>query len=198
MISNYATAAASSTAITFVLFYAMQSLIALQPGIELDTSIRHELTFIQLKKPETVTVIDERPSPIPDYQEPPETHFSDPSSSEAGPIGVPNPTPPPPGTPEREFAIAQSDGPLINIIRVQPTYPTRAAQLGLEGFVIVRFDVATNGQAMNAVVVESSHTVFNNAALKAATRLRYKPRVVDGIAVPTAGLHYRFTFEMEK
>ncbi len=69
----------------------MQSLIALHPGIEFDTRERHILDFIHIKKPETVTVIDKKVSPIPDYLRPPETHFSDPTNPETDPIGVPNP-----------------------------------------------------------------------------------------------------------
>jgi protein TonB len=198
MVSNYITAAASSTTIILILFYVMQSLIALQPGIDVNTRIRHILTFIHITEPETTNVIDEKTPPVTDYLQPPETHFSDSTNSETAPIGVPNPNPPRPVNPGPAFAIPQSDGPLINVIRVQPTYPTRAMQLGLEGFVIVRFDVGTNGQTENPVVVESSHSVFAKAALRATTRLRYKPRVVDGIAVATSGLHYRFSFEMEK
>jgi protein TonB len=176
----------------------MQSLIPLQPGIDIDTRIRQVITFLPTRKTETTNVIDDKAPPIPDYLQPPETHFYDPTNSETGPIGVPNPNPPPPGPSGPQFSIPQSDGPLINVIRVQPTYPTRAMQLGLEGFVIVRFDVGINGQTENAVVIESTHSVFNKAAIRATARLRYKPRVVDGIAVATPDLRYRFTFEMEK
>jgi protein TonB len=70
--------------------------------------------------------------------------------------------------------------------------------MGLGGFVIVEFDVTENGQTTNAVIAESSHRVFEKAALNATDRLRYKPRVVDGLAVATTGIRYRFTFEMEK
>ena len=45
-------------------------------------------------------------------------------------------------------------------------------------------------------VVESSDRVFERAALDAAKRFRYKPRVVDGVPQPVSGVRYLFRFEM--
>jgi len=83
------------------------------------------------------------------------------------------------------------------MIKVQPSYPARAAQSGLEGYVIVQFDVRADGTVENAVVLESSNQVFERSALKAASRFRFKPRVVDGVALSTRGVRNLFRFEME-
>lgn len=96
----------------------------------------------------------------------------------------------------RNLGIVPGDGPLVHLVRVQPAYPARAAAQGLEGFVTVRFDVTALGRAANASVVASSHRIFEAAALKAAAKFRFRPKVVDGVAVPVSGISYRFRFEM--
>jgi len=46
-------------------------------------------------------------------------------------------------------------------------------------------------------VIESSHAIFEQAAIKAARKFRFKARVIDGIAQPTYGVQNRFVFRME-
>jgi protein TonB len=89
------------------------------------------------------------------------------------------------------------DGPLVPLVRVSPTYPARAQQAGLEGWVLVQFDVLATGTVANIRVVESSAAVFENSARKAAARFRYKPRIIDGVAIETAGVQNLFRFHME-
>jgi len=103
---------------------------------------------------------------------------------------------PPPG-PAPGLTGFLHDGPLVAMIRVEPAYPIRASTLGLEGFVTVRFDVNSDGSVSNVSVLESSHSVFEQAAIKAARKFRFKARVVDGIAQPTFGVQNRFVFRME-
>ncbi|MDH5214613.1 MAG: energy transducer TonB, partial [Gammaproteobacteria bacterium] len=64
-------------------------------------------------------------------------------------------------------------------------------------YVIVSYDVLANGAVANVVVTESSHSVFDDAAIAAAYRFRYKPRIVDGVAIETHGLGNRFVFRIE-
>jgi protein TonB len=40
--------------------------------------------------------------------------------------------------------------------------------------------------------------VFQSAALKAAEKIKYKPRVVDGQPVDVPGVQYKFLFQMAK
>ena len=79
---------------------------------------------------------------------------------------------------------------------MEPRYPMEALLRRLEGTVLFESDVAANGTVSQARVVESSSRVFENAALAAAKRFRYKPRVVDGVAVPVSGVRYQFRFEL--
>ena len=91
-----------------------------------------------------------------------------------------------------------SDGALINIIAVKPNYPTAASSRGLDGQVIVQFDVTAMGTVTNVVVIESSSRLFNRPAINAAKKFRFKPKVVDGVPQESHGVQRLFTFEMEE
>lgn len=197
MISKYLTAALSSVVMTFAILYGMQALIAMQPGAETDVHAPRLPIFVRTLFDEPVEPLEPpRPEPI-DKVEPPPARAPNIGDVDAGPIKVPRPPAPGPRTPNRGFDLPPTDGPLVAMFRAQPNYPTRAAQQGLGGYVDVQFDVTANGQTANAIVLRASHTIFESAALEATNRLRYKPRVVAGVAVATAGIRYRFTFKME-
>ncbi|MEM7762631.1 MAG: TonB family protein [Pseudomonadota bacterium] len=87
---------------------------------------------------------------------------------------------------------------LVTIIAVEPIYPQRMLQRGIEGYVDVRYGVDQQGRAINVEVTARSHPGFERAALKALERFRYQPRVIDGRAVVVSGLEKRFTFEIEQ
>lgn len=112
------------------------------------------------------------------------------------PPGAPVPHPGPPNATLDEPGAP--DGPLVAIVRVEPAYPASAAARDLEGYVIVRYDVAADGRVRNVTVVESSHRLFEASAIAAAKRFRFKPRVVDGVARESQGLQNRFTYRMER
>ena len=79
-------------------------------------------------------------------------------------------------------------------MKVYPSFPThRAAQAG--GYAIVRFDVNAMGQVENPAVIDSSHSVFNRSAINAILKFKYRPRIVNGEAVSTQGLKFKFTYE---
>jgi protein TonB len=81
---------------------------------------------------------------------------------------------------------------------VTPQYPVRAAANGLEGTVLVQYDVTTMGTVENVVVIESSNRIFDQAAIDAVYRFRYKPGIVDGVPYGSKGLRDLFRFEMEE
>ncbi len=62
-----------------------------------------------------------------------------------------------------------------------PIYPTAARQAGVEGLVVVRYDVTQEGNVINAVVAESEPAgVFDEAALAAVRSWHFNPRIVEG------------------
>ncbi|VAV87860.1 putative TonB-dependent receptor [hydrothermal vent metagenome] len=92
---------------------------------------------------------------------------------------------------------AASDGDYLPIVKVAPIYPRRAQERGLSGYVIVEFTVTKSGTVIDAKVIESTNSVFNRAAIKAALKFKYKPKVVDGQPIDVAGVLHKITFEME-
>ena len=197
MIIRYATAITSGTFITLSLFYVMQSLIAMGSTEPVVERPRHKIGWVRVIKDDTLVLRDLLP--VEPIDPPPPLPPTVTQTSTIDPIHVTRVPPPVPGG-EAATAIFSifDDGPLIAVVRVQPAYPVRAAQQGLEGWVIVQFDVNPDGTVSNVSIVESSHQVFENAAIKAALRFRYKARVVDGIAQTSHGLRNKFRFEMER
>lgn len=96
------------------------------------------------------------------------------------------------------------DGEYLPIVKVAPQYPRRAAQRGIEGYVTVEYTVTTTGSTRDIVVIEAidkdgnETSIFNRAAIRAAEKFKYKPRVIDGVAVEVPGVRNRFTFELAK
>ena len=77
-----------------------------------------------------------------------------------------------------------SDGDVIPIVRINPQYPREALMTGTEGFVEIEFTIMEDGTVANAEVIRSEpRRIFNRAALRAIYRWKFKPRIIDGVAV---------------
>ena len=97
------------------------------------------------------------------------------------------------------FGLAPSDGEYLPIVKVQPVYPRRALSRGIEGYVIVEFTVTKQGTTRDIRVVESKPSgIFDKAAIQAAGKFKYKPRVVDGQPIEVPGVQNKITFEIEE
>lgn len=196
MIARYASAATSGTLMTFILLYVMQLLITLQPGAISEAIPPIPTDWISVKIHDT-PVQPDRPEitreDLTKTVETPERPL-DPTGPDS--VRVPRGMPgKPPVVTGIDFS-GPVDGALVNMFRVSPNYPTRALALGIEGYVIVQFDVDATGQVINVEVIESSDSVFEKESIRAAERFRYKPRVVDGVALVTRGLQNMFTFKL--
>ena len=198
MMTRIFSAITGGVTVTASLFFVMQNLIAngeevvgsSTPGIVIDWIRIENETDIQVETP--------APTRIDKPKIPPTTQSIE-STETDGPVINVSLTPPTPSEKRPVFTgLGLGDGPLINIIKVSPQYPTIAASKGLEGTVTVQFDVTAQGIVVNAVIIESTSRVFNKAAIAAAYRFKYKPRVVDGVSYGATGLRNRFRFEMEK
>ncbi len=74
---------------------------------------------------------------------------------------------------------------LNRIKRLDPDYPSEALRRNIEGWVDVSFRVTADGKVSNVALLDSSPPgVFDAAATKALSRLRYKPPMLGG--KPTA------------
>ena len=196
MFARYASAVSTGTFMTLGLLYAMQGLINLQPGAESDIQRADYVDWIHLPREEAPP-----PPPEPEFTKESLTTAPVPPTRAPGenpgtgfyiPVRPAGPTP----VDTRLDRIRDPDGPLISIVRVQPTYPANAEVRGLEGWVDVRFDVLTNGQVVNIVVTASSDGIFEKAAIRAAQKFRFRAPVVDGVPQVATDVDYRFRFEM--
>lgn len=80
-----------------------------------------------------------------------------------------------------------------------PAYPKRALDQRKEGDCTVEYTVTEQGKVDNPVVVDGGcdDPVFARPALASAKSFRYKPRVVDGVAVAVPGVRNTFRFRLE-
>ena len=130
MIARYASAASSGALITFSLLLSMQALISLQPGAQSDPRDRMSLAFIKLATPDSPVQRREDTIRKKDLVEPIITPPRARSSTEQETINLPRTAPLPPTEESRTTIGVFTDGPLVALVRVQPTYPARALSQG--------------------------------------------------------------------
>jgi TonB family protein len=64
---------------------------------------------------------------------------------------------------------------------VAPTFPSRASERNVEGWVDIEFTVGTDGKTRNVVVTDASHeTMFRREATDAVSKWQFEPRVFMG------------------
>jgi periplasmic protein TonB len=91
---------------------------------------------------------------------------------------------------------ARIDGDYIPVYVSQPRFPSSALRRGVSGYAIVAVTITTSGAVRNPVLLEESPPGygFGREAIRAAGKLKYNPRVVDGVAREVPGVPYRFSF----
>jgi TonB family protein len=90
---------------------------------------------------------------------------------------------------------AESDeGDYLPLYKPSPRYPAEAAAQRREGSVILEFTVSERGKTEGVTVISSTDTIFEQAALEAATQFVYLPRVVSGVPVEVPGVRNKITF----
>ena len=95
--------------------------------------------------------------------------------------------------------MSSGDGEYLPIVKVAPIYPRRAQTRGISGYCIVEYTVTTSGAIRDPVAVDCQPSgVFEKASVKASTKFKYKPRVVDGEAIEVAGVQNKFNYELEQ
>jgi len=77
----------------------------------------------------------------------------------------------------------------------QPTYPRKALRMGKEGYVIVEFDVDTDGAVLDPYVLEAvPQGTFERAAIKAIRSWVYHPPTHNGQSVKANNVQVKLTF----
>lgn len=87
------------------------------------------------------------------------------------------------------------DSDVVPLVRIDPTYPPKAKQRKIEGYVDIEFSISPAGTVENPKVIGANpRTIFEQAALRAVRRWRYSPKVVDGEPVSRHGVQVRIRF----
>ena len=192
---RYAISFGSALAVVFGLFWLMQFLIA-TANRELGTEEVGKLVeFIQ---PDRIQTVDtRRPPKPPTTKPPPETPppEMDQVAPETDPLSVSIDM-------DMRFTgsrVGFAGGDYLPLFKVEPRYPPRALSRGIEGYVIVEFTVTVQGTTKDHVVVEANPSgIFDRAAIQAAQKFKYKPRVVDGQPIEVPGVQNKITFQIEE
>lgn len=73
------------------------------------------------------------------------------------------------------------DNNLMPLVRIEPQYPRNAARSGTEGWVEVKFTVLEDGTVSAVKVIKAEpKRIFNRAALRAISKWKFSPKIVDG------------------
>jgi protein TonB len=181
------------------LFFIMQYLIATADP-KIDDTKRQKLADIHMPEREIETNIKEqKPDKVEDPEEPP-PDLDTPDVDMDMDVEVVNLAP----RAEVDVSIessgmASSDGEYLPIVKVAPIYPRRAQTRGITGYCIVEYTVTTSGAIRDPKAVDCQPSgVFEKASVKASLKFKYKPRVVDGVAIEVAGVQNKFTYELEQ
>lgn len=202
IVARYGASAVIAALITFGLFFVMQLLISTGEKAIQDNVVGHRVEIGQVLREQEVRTRERKPEKPQEPEAPPEApeipkvDTSKPNAEAinmnfaggfqptvGGGVGIGAPT----------------DGDYLPIVRVQPMYPRRAAERGIQGWVVVELTVTAAGTTEDIRVIEADPPgMFDSAAIKAAEKFKYKPRMVDGVGIPVSGVLYKFTFELEE
>jgi len=183
---------------TALLFLLMQSLIKTDRSA-FDETIKGKLIdFVRLQEDVEVETKLRKPTPPPPPDEPPPDMPTPQFDSSAATTGVDV------GAVDVKVDVNvggvggfSSDGEYLPIVKVAPVYPRRAQTRGIEGYVLLEFVVTSTGAVRDPVVIEAKPPgIFDNAAIQAALKFKYKPKVVNGEAIEVAGVRNLITFEL--
>ena len=203
--NKYAAGIGLSVIITTGLFFVMVVLISLgDSGMKEDTSVK--LADIVMPERQIDTFMTEVEKPEKPEEQPEDIAQPELDLQPLTGIDVSI------AKPKANFKAGGSffrDGEYIPLFKVQPIYPRRAQERGTEGFSIVSFTITESGTVEDAKAIEGycgdpegpeeemrPCTLFNSASARAALKLKYKPKIVDGKATSVEGVLHRFTFIM--
>lgn len=188
--------------VTFGLFWVMQRLILTEGKLDEGNKGR-VVDFVRLKREEATQEKKrelpdkkppEEPPPPPDLNlsqnQNPDSDLGDTLAIAATDIDLG-------GGPS--LGTGSGDTDIVPLVRVEPIYPQRAAQRGIEGWVEMEFTITAAGTVKNPVVTAyEPSSVFNRAALKAIRKWKYNPKIEDGKAVERSGVRVRLAFQLDK
>ncbi|MFQ5562989.1 MAG: energy transducer TonB [Parvularculaceae bacterium] len=166
--------------LTFVM--PLAAIVTLGLFAMMSSFIRTEGPVLQKAKttaPPVITAQMKPTEPRADKQKRPTPTETDPPDIYIPPAGRQTPDGPTVTLPPRKINAGAPtvgtggyDGP---IIRTRPVYPQRCLARGVEGSVLVQFDVTPEGDVVNVRIIDSPDSCFNRAVLRSVTQWKYSP-----------------------
>ena len=202
-LARIAAAAAVAIAITFGLFFFMQFLISMSEERGASVTKGPVIEFVRLKRD---SELQTRKREMPKKEKPPEPPpppdlkmaQNDAPSADSLAIAAPAIDVNPDLAGGLSLGTGSGDSESVPIVRVQAIYPMRARERGIEGWVLVEFTITATGTVRDPVVLEADPPrIFDRAALRAIKKWKYRPRVVEGVAVERVERN-RLTFELDQ
>lgn len=205
-----ARAMAYATLVAFGLFWVLHLLIVgNRHGLNKSEPIP-TIDFVRLKRDsELETKIRQKPPKPPPPKQPPP-----PRVQKLNPADQVKQNPLPFNIPNMNLGMNLGSGPfignlanagaaggysdLIALVALSPQYPRNAARDGLEGWVDVEITVGPDGNVKSAHAVNAKpRGVFEAAAISAALKSRFRPKMVDGKPTEQKGIR-RYDFKLDK
>ena len=200
-------AVAAGSVVTFGLFFLMQALIASGQSAMTDAADRRVVDFVRVEREETLERKQSKPK-RPSNPEAPPPDAPQPSIDQSADIGgqaIAGLENVPVAAGRLDFdigtgfgiAAGSADGDYLPLVRVAPIYPRRARARNIEGWVILELTVSEAGAVKDPHVISYHPSeIFNRAAINAARKFKYKPRVVNGKPIEVRGVRYKLTFKL--
>lgn len=194
---NRAFVVVASIVITIIIFLIIQSLISRSANLDQKEKNPNLVEFIRINQDDN---LQERTRQIP--EKPPQ-----PKRPPQPEIELDDKTPPP----VQQFDLDLPDfnlptdfsgaflgnindmgrgtSQLIPLVKIAPRCPSEAAMGGINGSVVLELLVNESGRVDTIKIKQARPSrIFNKEALKAVRRWQFKPKSVDGVAVPQLGL----------
>lgn len=184
-----------AVAVTFGLFLFMHKLVSSGAGDRDDLEAIAGIHFGPVEIPDDITTknrrIPKKPPPPKNPPPPPKMKISkmDQTVQNMPKLDMPNLDVPMSGGEGIFIGNFQqvdktAEGDIIPVVVIRPMYPREAAIGGIEGWVKVEFTITEVGTVKDPRVIDADPgRIFNREAMRAILKWKFKPRVVDGVAV---------------
>ena len=98
---------------------------------------------------------------------------------------------------QSDIQFVVSDRDIQPLVRMEPIYPRRAAERGVEGSCLMTMDVAPDGTVIaSSIHAECTSSLFASAAKRAVERWKYQPKIQGGQAVIRYGVETELLFQL--
>lgn len=197
-------ASASGVAVSLSLFYLMSQLVSGGANLNKSDDTENFIEFVRIKKD---SVVQERKRQLP--KKPPEPKKPPPPQKMSIAADQPNKPVMKMNVPKLNAAL-KGNGPYLGpagaggnsgltpVVRIEPQYPRKAAMQGIEGWVVLKFDITTLGTVANVSIIDAKpKRIFDMNAKRAVLKWKYKPQMEDGKPVAVSGQQVQLDFKLD-